>query len=255
MSDLFDDRSRRGNAARRARSGPRRSRALVITAVVLVVGVPGLHRVRVALDRAAVVRRGRLLRGLQHAALDPDRAVRRLRRADGGRRRRQHATSPTGSGRSSGRPRPEQNSLDRYREAVTPIRTWLLVGISRAARRSSPAARRVGQWRSLPAVAQRRAASAQTDPYFNNDIGFYVFDLPWLHYLVDFAMAVARRRAARRRASCTTCTAASGCSPPRDRLSGAAQVQLSVLLGVFVLAKAADYWLDRFDLVNQGPAR
>ena len=36
----------------------------------------------------------------------------------------------------------------------------------------------------------------------------------------------------------------------RDRLSGAAQVQLSVLLGLFVLAKAADYWLDRFDLVH-----
>ena len=36
-----------------------------------------------------------------------------------------------------------------------------------------------------------------------------------------------------------------------DRLSGAAQVQLSVLLGVFVLAKAVDYYLDRFDLVNE----
>ena len=34
-----------------------------------------------------------------------------------------------------------------------------------------------------------------------------------------------------------------------DRLSGAAQAQLSVLLGVFVPAKALDYWLDRYDLV------
>ena len=38
---------------------------------------------------------------------------------------------------------------------------------------------------------------------------------------------------------------------PGDRLTGAAQAQLSVLLGVFVLAKAADYWLDRYDLVHQ----
>ena len=37
----------------------------------------------------------------------------------------------------------------------------------------------------------------------------------------------------------------------RDRLSGAAQVQISVLLGVFVLAKGVDYYLDRFDLVNE----
>ncbi len=34
-------------------------------------------------------------------------------------------------------------------------------------------------------------------------------------------------------------------------MSGAAQAQLSVLLGLFVLAKAGDYWLDRFDLVHQ----
>ncbi len=38
---------------------------------------------------------------------------------------------------------------------------------------------------------------------------------------------------------------------PGDRLSGAAQAQLSVLLGVFVLAKALDYWLDRYDLAFQ----
>ena len=37
---------------------------------------------------------------------------------------------------------------------------------------------------------------------------------------------------------------------PGDRLTGAAQVQFSVLLGLFVLAKAADYWLDRYDLVS-----
>ena len=37
---------------------------------------------------------------------------------------------------------------------------------------------------------------------------------------------------------------------PGDRLTGAAQVQFSVLLGLFVLVKAADYWLDRYDLVS-----
>jgi uncharacterized membrane protein (UPF0182 family) len=31
-------------------------------------------------------------------------------------------------------------------------------------------------------------------------------------------------------------------------------VQISVLLGLFVLAKAADYWLDRYDLVNRRAA-
>ena len=37
----------------------------------------------------------------------------------------------------------------------------------------------------------------------------------------------------------------------QDRLSPAAMAQFSVLLGLFVLAKAGDYWLDRFDLLDE----
>ena len=33
-----------------------------------------------------------------------------------------------------------------------------------------------------------RQPFGKADPYFDKDIGFYVFSLPWLHYLVDFAM-------------------------------------------------------------------
>ena len=50
------------------------------------------------------------------------------------------------------------------------------------------------------------------DPYFDNDIGFYVFDLPWLHFVVDFAMALPWSASSPRR-SRTTSTAASGSRP------------------------------------------
>lgn len=144
---------------------------------------------------------------------------------------------------------PEQSGLDRYREAVTPIRTWLLVGVS-VVLGAFAGSSALGEWRHY--MLWRNGGSfGQEDVYFERDLGFYVFDLPWLHYVTDFAMAmliVALLAAAvvhylyggiRLQAS-------------RDRLSGPAQVQLSVLLGLFVLAKAADYWLDRFDLVTQG---
>ena len=36
-----------------------------------------------------------------------------------------------------------------------------------------------------------------------------------------------------------------------DKVSGAAQAQLSALFGVFLLLKGFDYWLDRFDLTSQ----
>ena len=89
------------------------------------------------------------------------------------------------------------------------------------------------------------------DTWFDRDIGFYVFDLPWFHFLIDFTMAVLVV-ALLAAAAVHYLYGGIRLQTSRDRLSGAAQVQLSVLFGLFVLAKAADYWLDRFDLVTQG---
>ena len=33
--------------------------------------------------------------------------------------------------------------------------------------------------------------SSAKDAYFDKDIGFFVFDLPWYHFIVDVVMAVA----------------------------------------------------------------
>lgn len=144
---------------------------------------------------------------------------------------------------------PEQNGLERYREAITPIRTWLLVGVSLALGAFAGSSA-IGQWRSY--LMWRNGESfGSEDEWFNKDIGFYVFDLPWLHFLIDFTMAtlVVALIAA---ALVHYLYGGIRLQTSRDRLSGAAQAQLSVLLGLFVLAKAADYYLDRFDLVTQG---
>ncbi|MBA2953837.1 UPF0182 family protein [Nocardioides sp. MAH-18] len=147
---------------------------------------------------------------------------------------------------------PEQNGLDRYRDAVTPIRTWLLVGIS-VVLGAFAGSSAIGQWRSY--LLWRHGGSfGEKDRWFGKDIGFYVFELPWLHYLVDFTMAVLVVALI---AAAVVHYLYGGIrlQTSRDRLSGAAQVQLSVLLGLFVLAKAADYWLDRFDLVTRSGPR
>ena len=121
---------------------------------------------------------------------------------------------------------------------------------SRCCSASSPAPRRRASGGST-SLWRNGTSFGTEDAYFKRDIGFYVFDLPWLHYLVDFAMAfvvVALLMAA----LVHYLYGGIRLQVAHDRLSGAAQAQLSVLLGVFVLAKAADYWLDRFDLVHQG---
>jgi uncharacterized membrane protein (UPF0182 family) len=143
---------------------------------------------------------------------------------------------------------PEQGGLDRYRDAVTPIRTWIVVGVALLLGLFAGTSG-AGEWRNY--LLWRNSQEFGTnDAYFNRDIGFYVFDLPFLHYLVDFTMAtivIALLAAA------VTHYLYGGVrlQASRDRLSGAAQAQLSVLLGLFVLVKAGDYYLDRFDLVNQ----
>src|SRR3954452_4706058 len=143
---------------------------------------------------------------------------------------------------------PEQTGLDRYRQAVTPIRTWLVLGLSVllgifAGTSGS------GEWRSY--MLWRNGVPFQRkDAYFGKDIGFFVFDLPWFHFLIDFVMAMA---VVALLASAVVHYLYGGIrlQSPGDRLTGAAQAQLSVLVGVFVLAKAPDYWLDRYDLAYQ----
>ncbi|MGB0101084.1 MAG: UPF0182 family protein, partial [Nocardioides sp.] len=144
---------------------------------------------------------------------------------------------------------PEQTGLDRYREAVSPIRTWLLVGVSLVLGAFAGSSA-IGEWRNF-LLWRNSVPFDQEDVWFNKDIGFYVFDLPWLHYLVDFTMAMLVISII---AAAVVHYLYGGIrlQNTRDRLSGAAQVQLSVLLGLFVLAKAADYWLDRFDLNTAG---
>ena len=144
---------------------------------------------------------------------------------------------------------PEQAGLDRYREAVNPIRLWLLVGVSVLLGLFAGGSA-AGQWRQY-LLWRNGTEFGSSDKYFDKDIGFYVFDLPWLHYLVDSAMAfivVALLMAA----LVHYLFGGIRLQVTHDRLSGAAQAQLSVLLGLFVLAKAADYWFDRYDLVHQG---
>ncbi len=82
---------------------------------------------------------------------------------------------------------PEQAGLDRYREAVTPIRIWLLAGVSLLLGLFAGASA-AGQWRQY-LLWRNGTEFGSTDEYFNKDIGFYVFDLPWIHYLIDSAMA------------------------------------------------------------------
>ncbi len=249
MSDLFDGGNGRGRPQQRPAADvvpPRRSRALLITAAVLIVGFFALTtfaaiwtdrqwfgavgyegvfstmfwtRVGLFVAFAALMA---VFVGVNMAIAYRFRPMFRM-------------------------PSPEQSGLERYRAAITPIRIWLMVGVSVLLGLFAGTSA-TGQWRSFM-LWRNGVGFGDKDPYFNKDIGFYVFDLGWFHYLVDSLMAFAVV-ALLMAALVHYLYGGIQLQSQHDRLTGAAQVQLSVLLGLFVLAKAVDYWLDRFDLVT-----
>lgn len=143
---------------------------------------------------------------------------------------------------------PEQANLERYREVVTPLRRLLLVGVS-VIFGIFAGVSATGKWRSY-LLWTNREDFGKADPYFHKDIGFYVFNLPWLHFLVDFAMT-AVFTALLLAAVVHYLYGGIRLQSAADKVSGAAQAQLSALFGVFLLLKGVDYWLDRFDLTSQ----
>ncbi|MDP8954160.1 MAG: UPF0182 family protein [Actinomycetota bacterium] len=85
------------------------------------------------------------------------------------------------------------------------------------------------------------------DPLFGTDVGFYVFQLPFLTFLVDWAFASL--------VIIAIVTAVAHYLNGGIRFQGAAQrvttqvkAHLSVLLGVLALLRAVSYWLQRYEL-------
>lgn len=86
------------------------------------------------------------------------------------------------------------------------------------------------------------------DPQFGHDIGFYIFEYPLYRTLITWALIVVG-----------LCFAAVlvvqylygglRVSGPGRRITQQATLQLSLLVGLFVLVKAVAYWFDRYDLL------
>ncbi|MCF6379891.1 UPF0182 family protein [Nocardioides KLBMP 9356] len=148
-----------------------------------------------------------------------------------------------------GMPGMPDDGMDRYRELLAPRMTWVIAGAAIVMGLFAGGSA-TGQWRSY-SLWRHGTSFGTKDPYFNKDVGFYVFDLPFWHYVVDFVMALA---VVGLLAAILVNYVFGGIrlsARPGERLTSAAQIQVSVLLAVFVLAKAVDYWLDRFDLVSK----
>ena len=96
-----------------------------------------------------------------------------------------------------------------------------------------------GKWRTF-LLWDNREAFGKADPYFDKDIGFYVFSLPVAALpgrLRDDGLFTALLLAA----AVHYLYGGIRLQSARDKVSGAAQAQLSALVGLFLLLKGVDY--------------
>ncbi|NDL61050.1 UPF0182 family protein [Phytoactinopolyspora mesophila] len=140
----------------------------------------------------------------------------------------------------------EQQSLDRYREAIDPIRLWVLgaAGVLVAIIAGASAA---GQWQTFQ-LWMNGGAFGRTDHQFNIDIGFFAFTYPWWRFVLSFGFGVVVLGLI---VAAVTHYIYGGIrlQTAGEKVSPAAQAHLSVLIGLFILLKAVAYWMDRYALV------
>jgi uncharacterized protein len=140
---------------------------------------------------------------------------------------------------------PEQRSMDRYRDMVEPLRRIILIGLA-AALFFFAGTSAAGQWQKY-LLWRNGEDFGRNDQYFHIDIGFFVFDYPFIRYLIGFGTAVVVVSLI---AVAVTNYLYGGISlqAPTEKVSGSTQVHLSVLIGFFMLLRAAGYWMDRYGL-------
>ncbi len=106
----------------------------------------------------------------------------------------------------------------------------------------------IGQWNNW--ILFRHGGNfGVTDPQFHKDIGFYVFDMPFLTFIVDWTLAILIVTLA---VSLVFHYFNGGIQPQRGlpRVRPPVKAHISVLLALIALDKAAGYVLQRWSLVN-----
>lgn len=108
------------------------------------------------------------------------------------------------------------------------------------------AAPAIGRWQDWLMFRNAKAFGI-ADPQFHHDIGFYLFKLPFVTFLLDWLFAAL--------IFITLLTLATHIlnggivfASPRPRVRNSAKAHIAVLLAALALVKAADYWVQRYEL-------
>ena len=142
----------------------------------------------------------------------------------------------------------EQQNLDHYRELVEPLRRLATI-VAPAVLGVFAGSAAASQWQTF-LLWINRVPFGSVDKQFNLDIGFFVFTLPWLRFIVGFlTMALVLGTLA----AAVTHYVYGGVQlqTKGERTTTSARVHLSLLLAALVLVRAGSWWLDRYSLTTK----
>src|SRR5674476_1608481 len=142
----------------------------------------------------------------------------------------------------------EQQNLDHYRELLEPLRRLATVAAPAVLGIFAGSAG-ASQWQTFLLWANRVPFGSK-DAQFGLDIGFFVFTLPWLRFIVGFLTMILILATL---AAAVTHYVYGGLQiqTKGERTTTAARVHLSLLMAGIVLVRAASWWLDRYSLTAQ----
>ncbi|HEX4979190.1 MAG TPA: UPF0182 family protein [Acidimicrobiales bacterium] len=140
---------------------------------------------------------------------------------------------------------PEDEIVARYQEAVGQHANKVRLGVA-ALFALIVGVGAGGQWRNW-LLFRNSVDFGVDDPVFDRDVSFYVFRLPFLSYLVDW-LFVALVLVLVLTAVAHYLNGGIRLQSPLQRVTPQVKAHLSVLLGLVFLAKAAGYYVQRFEL-------
>ncbi|MEX0869469.1 MAG: UPF0182 family protein, partial [Nitriliruptoraceae bacterium] len=144
---------------------------------------------------------------------------------------------------------PQQAMIQRYRDMADPYLPWLIVAIAVLFGVTSGIAMG-SQWETY-LLWRNGAEVGFTDPQFNTDIGFYLFDLPF-HTLVQGWLFTSLVLSGLLTAGAHYLLGGIRPEAERDKLLPSVKAHLSVLLVAILAVRIWGYWLDRYQL-NYSP--
>ncbi|MDP5227193.1 MULTISPECIES: UPF0182 family protein [Arthrobacter] len=140
-----------------------------------------------------------------------------------------------------------QDSLGRYQAQLEPVRRAVMIGLPAVLGLFAGTAA-ASQWPRI-LLFFNQESFGQTDPQFHLDLGFYVFALPFLGFLVALLMTIVVIAGL---AGLLThyLYGAIRIQPRGVFFSHAARLQLGITVGVFLVLLAVNFWLGRYTTVQ-----